>query len=69
MGQNLSEPKTEKTTEKYGNSLFSVASSSMQGWRLGMTVEAVLSSCISLARMQNAKKGNTTRVYVHAFII
>ena len=36
MGQSLSEPKTDKKTEKFENALFSVGSSSMQGWRLGM---------------------------------
>ena len=35
MGQNLSEPKTEKKTENVDNDLFSVGSSCMQGWRLG----------------------------------
>ena len=35
MGQSLSEPKTEKKTEKFENVQFSVGSSSMQGWRLG----------------------------------
>ncbi|CAI8020910.1 Probable protein phosphatase 2C T23F11.1 [Geodia barretti] len=36
MGQSLSEPKTEKKTEKFENVQFSVGSSSMQGWRLEM---------------------------------
>ena len=35
MGQSLSEPKTEKKTEKSDNGHFSVGASCMQGWRLG----------------------------------
>lgn len=35
MGQSLSEPKTEKKTDRFENRLFSVGSSCMQGWRLG----------------------------------
>ena len=35
MGQNLSEPKTDKKTDSYENKTFAVGSSCMQGWRLG----------------------------------
>lgn len=44
MGQSLSEPKTEKKTEKYDNSLFSVGSSCMQGWRLGKQLFCIIYS-------------------------
>ena len=44
MGQNLSEPKTEKKTESFENNLFAVGSSCMQGWRLGIIATCVFSS-------------------------
>ncbi len=33
MGQNLSEPKTDKDTTEFSNEDFFVGHSSMQGWR------------------------------------
>ncbi len=36
MGQNLSEPKTEKETSQYESERFVVGTSSMQGWRVGI---------------------------------
>ena len=35
MGSHLSEPETGKQTEEISNEHYVVASSSMQGWRLG----------------------------------
>ena len=43
MGQNLSEPKTDKKTDSYGNEMFAVGASCMQGWRLG-----ILSVCMCM---------------------
>ena len=49
MGQSLSEPKTEKKTDRFENSLFSVGSSCMQGWRLGTGIYIYI--CVSCVFM------------------
>ena len=36
MGQSLSEPRTEKRTSTCENDMFLAATSSMQGWRIGI---------------------------------